>query len=201
MAAAPASLAAAVSGKVWLFALGPVSGATPVEPRLPMSAPCHALSHPNIYRGSTTRAFCLCPKRRCIPIPGLRNCPHVCRSIRPENAAPSKVYGRRSVSSRPWPDMPIEVFSSGSTDQDQLVMLVLDATTTLDVGEICVTSRPPRAPGGGSRSHQPRRLSFENHREFGWQVSRPNPMRPRSDRSLARSRARRIRPSLLVRGL
>jgi hypothetical protein len=127
-AAGPTALAAEISGKVWLFTLGPKGGATPgagkvaeIGPLPPVQAaryllrinhasgPPGARTAPHSHPGS--EAFYVLKGRL-----GQRT-PH--GVVHAEAGAAMNGHG---------PDMPMEVFSAGTTDLDQVVMFVVDAT-------------------------------------------------------------------------
>jgi hypothetical protein len=105
-AAGPTALAAEISGKVWLFTLGPKGGATAGAVRVaevgavpPVQAPEYLL---RINHASGP--------------PGART-PH--GIVHADAGAAMNGHGA---------DMPMEVFSAGAVDLDQLVMFVVDAT-------------------------------------------------------------------------
>jgi hypothetical protein len=127
-AAGPTALAAEISGKAWLFTLGPKGGATPgaakvaeVGPVPPVRAPEYLL---RINHASGP--------------PGARTAPH----SHPGSEAFYVLKGRLgqrtphgivhadagTAMNGHGADMPMEVFSAGTTDLDQLVMFVVDAT-------------------------------------------------------------------------
>jgi hypothetical protein len=127
-AAGPTALAAEISGKIWLFTLGAKGGATPgaakvaeIGPVPPVQAPQYLLrinhaSGPPTARTSThshpgSEAFYVLRGRL-----GQRT-PH---GIVHADAG-TAVNGHGA-------DTPMEVFSAGTTDLDQLVMFVVDAT-------------------------------------------------------------------------
>jgi hypothetical protein len=127
-AAGPTALAAEISGKVWLFTLGPKGGATPraskvaeIGPVPPVvaseyllrinhaSGPPGARTPPHSHPGSET-FYVLKGKL------GQRT-PH--GVVHADAGAAMNGHGA---------DMPMEVFSAGTTDLDQIVMFVVDAT-------------------------------------------------------------------------
>jgi hypothetical protein len=127
-AAGPTSLAAEVSGKVWLFTLGPKGSATAgaskvteIGPVPVFSAPQYLLriNHASGPAGAKTpihthpgsEAFYVLAGRL-----GQRT-PH----------GVSNAEAGQSMNGH-GADMPMEVFSAGTTDLDQLVMFVVDAT-------------------------------------------------------------------------
>lgn len=127
-AAGPTALAAEVSGKVWLFTLGPKGGVTPgstkvteIGPLPPVQAPEYLLrinhaggppgarTPPHSHPGS--EAFYVLTGRL-----GQRT-PH--GTVHADAGTSMNGHGA---------DMPMEVFSAGTIDLDQLVMFVVDAT-------------------------------------------------------------------------
>jgi len=127
-AAGPTGLAAEISGKVWLFTLGPKGGATPggiqvteVGPVPPVQAPEYLL---RINHASGP--------------PGARTPPHshpgseafyVLKGRLGQRTSHGIVHANTGTAMNGHgADMPMEVFSAGTTDLDQLVMFVVDAT-------------------------------------------------------------------------
>jgi hypothetical protein len=131
--ASPTSLAAEVSGKAWLFTLGPQGGATPggtkvaeVGPVPIFAAPEYLLriNHAGGPPGSKTPVHSHPGSESLYVLAGQvgQRTPH---GVSRTDAGQSKVgHG---------PDMPMEVFSGGTTDLDQLVMFLLDATRPASV--------------------------------------------------------------------
>ena len=102
-AASPTSLAAEISGKVWLFTLGPKGGTTPggtnvaeVGPVPVFAAPEYLLriNHASGPPGSKTPVH---------SHPGSEFVLCACRSGQPKNAARGKPHGGRSDNGRPRP--------------------------------------------------------------------------------------------------
>jgi hypothetical protein len=127
-AAGPTSLAAEVAGKVWLFTLGPKGGATPgaskaieIGPVPPVTAPEYLLriNHAFGPPGSKTRVH---------THPGAEA--FYVLSGRLGQRTPHGIVHAEAGQSMPGhgSDTPMEVFSAGTTDLDQLVMFVVDAT-------------------------------------------------------------------------
>jgi hypothetical protein len=131
--ASPTSLAAEVSGKVWLFTLGPKGGSTPggtmvaeVGPTPVFAAPEYLLqiNHAGGPPGSKTPVHSHPGSESFYVLTGQvgQRTPH---GVSRTEAGQSMVgHG---------PDMPMEVFSGGTTDLDQLVMFLLDATRPASV--------------------------------------------------------------------
>jgi hypothetical protein len=126
--ASPTALAAEVSGKVWLFTLGPKGGATPggttvaeIGPVPVFTAPEYMLqiNHAGGPPGAKTAVHSHPGSESIYVLAGQvgQRTPHG------ENRTEA---GRSMVGH--GPDMPMEVFSSGTADLDQLVMFLLDAT-------------------------------------------------------------------------
>ena len=132
-AASPTSLAAAVSGKVWLFTLGQKGGMTPggtkvaeIGPVPVFAAPEYLLriNHAGGPTGSKTPVHSHPGSESFYVLAGQvsQRTPH---GVNRTDAGQSMVgHG---------PDMPMEVSSSGTTDLDQLVMFLLDATKPASV--------------------------------------------------------------------
>jgi hypothetical protein len=127
-AASPTSLAAEVSGKVWLFTLGPKSGATPrgtpvanVGPVPVFAAPEYLLriNHASGPPGSKTLVHSHPGSESFYVLAGQV-------SQRTAHGVHRTEAGQTMVGH--GPDMPMEVSSSGTTNLDQLVMFLLDAT-------------------------------------------------------------------------
>jgi hypothetical protein len=127
-AAGETSLAAEVSGKVWLFTLGPKGGATPgasrvaeIGPVPPITAPEYLLriNHASGPPGAKTRIHTH-PGSEAFYVLAGRLGQKTTHGISYADAGQS-MNGHGA-------DTPMEVFSSGTTDLDQLVMFVVDAT-------------------------------------------------------------------------
>lgn len=126
--ASPTALAAEVSGKVWLFTLGPKGGATPGGTAIGEVGPVPVfvaseyllqINHAGGPPGAKTAVHSHPGSESFYVLAGQvgQRTPHG------ENRTEA---GRSMVGH--GPDMPMEVFSSGTTDLDQLVMFLLDAT-------------------------------------------------------------------------
>lgn len=132
-AASPTSLAAAVSGKVWLFTLGQKGGTTQggitvaeIGPVPMFVAPEYLLriNHAFGPPGSKTPVHSHPGSESFYVLAGQvgQRTPH--GVIRTDAGQSMVGHG---------PDMPMEVFSSGTIDLDQLVMFVLDGTKPASV--------------------------------------------------------------------
>jgi hypothetical protein len=122
------SLAAEVAGKAWLFTLGPIGGATPggtkvaeVGPVPPITAPEYLLriTHSGGPPGAKTPVHSHPGAEAFYVLTGRmgQKTPH---GVAYTEAGQS-MNGHGA-------DMPMEVYSAGATDLDQLVMFVVDAT-------------------------------------------------------------------------
>jgi hypothetical protein len=127
-AVGPTSLAAEISGKAWLFTLGPAGGATPgatkiaeIGPVPPVTAPEYLLriNHASGPPGARTPPHSHPGSEAFYVLKGRlgQKTPH--GTSYAETGAAMNGHGA---------DMPMEVFSAGTTDLDQLVMFVVDAT-------------------------------------------------------------------------
>jgi hypothetical protein len=127
-AAGPTSLAAEVSGKVWLFTLGAKGGTTPgaskvveIGPVPRISAPQYLLriNHAGGPPGAKTKVHSHPGSESFYVLAGQlgQKTPH---GVAHADAGHAMVgHG---------PGMPMEVFSSGTTDLDQLVMFFVDVS-------------------------------------------------------------------------
>lgn len=127
-AAGPTSLAAQVAGEVWLLTLGPKGGATPgaskvaeIGPVPPITAPEYLLriNHAGGPPGAKTPVHTHPGSEAFYVLAGRlgQRTPH---GVAYANAGQS-MNGHGA-------DTAMEVFSAGTTDLDQLVMFVVDAT-------------------------------------------------------------------------
>jgi hypothetical protein len=127
-AAGPTSLAAEVAGEVWLFTLGPRGGSTPggskvaeIGPVPPIAAPEYLLriNHAGGPPGAKTPVHTHPGSEAFYVLAGRlgQKTPH------------GVVYADAGQSMNGHgADMPMEVSSAGTTDLDQLVMFVVDAS-------------------------------------------------------------------------
>jgi hypothetical protein len=127
-AAGPTALAAEVSGKVWLFTLAPKGGATAggskvleIGPVPPITAPEYLLriNHASGQPGAKTPVHTHPGSEAFYVLAGRlgQRTPH----------GTSFAEAGQSMNGH-GPDTPMEVFASGTTALDQLVMFVVDAT-------------------------------------------------------------------------
>jgi hypothetical protein len=131
--ASPTSLAAEVSGKVWLFTLGSKGGTTPggtavaeIGPVPVFAAPEYMLqiNHAGGPPGAKTAVHSHPGSESFYVLTGQvgQRTPH--GEMHTEAGHSMVGHG---------PDMPMEVFSGGTSDLDQLVMFLLDATRPASV--------------------------------------------------------------------
>lgn len=127
-AAGPTGLAAEISGKAWLFTLGPKGGATQGGSKVAEIGPVPAITAPEY----------LLRINHASGLPGAKTTVHT----HPGSEAFFVLSGRlgqRTPHGTAYvdagqamnghgPDTPMEVFSAGTTDLDQLVMFLVDAT-------------------------------------------------------------------------
>jgi hypothetical protein len=123
-----ASLAADVSGKAWLFTLGPIGGSTPggtkvaeVGPVPPINAPEYLLriTHSGGPPGAKTAVH---------SHPGAETIYVLAGRMGQKTPAGTTFTEAGQFLNGQHADVAMEVFSAGATDLDQLVMFVLDAT-------------------------------------------------------------------------
>jgi hypothetical protein len=127
-AAGPTALAAEVAGKVWLFTLGPKGGSSPdgskvaeIGPVPPITAPEYLL---RINRGGG-------PPGAKTPVhthPGSEAFYVLAGKLGQKTPHGVSYAEAGTTMNGHGADMPMEVFSAGTTDLDQLVMFVVDAS-------------------------------------------------------------------------
>jgi hypothetical protein len=127
-AAGPTALAAEVSGKAWLFTLGPKGGTTPGGSRVAEIGPVPTIKAPEY----------LLRINHASGSPGAKTSVHTHPGSEAFLVLQGKL-GQRTPHGVAYAeagqamnghgaDMPMEVFSAGTSDLDQLVMFVVDAT-------------------------------------------------------------------------
>jgi hypothetical protein len=127
-AAGPTALAAEVSGKVWLFTLGAKGGATPGASRVVEIGPVPRITAPEYLLRINHAAGSPGAKTRVHSHPGSESFYVLSGQLgqkTPHGVAHADA-GHAMVGH--GPGTPMEVFSSGTTDLDQLVMFFVDAT-------------------------------------------------------------------------
>ncbi|WP_395713446.1 cupin domain-containing protein [Reyranella sp.] len=127
-AAGPTALAAEISGKVWLFTLGVAGGATPGATKVAEVGPVPPIK----------AAEYLIRINHASGPPGARTPPHthpgseafyVLRGRLGQKTPHGVMHAEAGTAMNGHgADMPMEVFSAGTTDLDQLVMFVVDAS-------------------------------------------------------------------------
>jgi quercetin dioxygenase-like cupin family protein len=132
-AARPMSLAAAISGKVWLFTLGPQGGTTPGGTRVAEIGPVPVFAAPEYLLRINHAGGPPGAKTPVHSHPGSESFYVLAGQVgqRTPHGEHRTEAGQSMVGH--GPDMPMEVFSGGTTDLDQLVMFLLDATRPASV--------------------------------------------------------------------
>ena len=127
-AGGPTSLAAELAGKTWLFTLGPKGGATPGASKVAEIGPVPRITAPE-YLLRINRAGG--PSGSKTPVhthPGSEAF-YVLTGKLGQRTPHGVSYAEAGTSMNGHgADMPMEVFSAGTSDLDQLVMFVVDAT-------------------------------------------------------------------------
>jgi len=127
-AAGDTSLAAEVSGKVWLFTLGPKGGATPGGSKVAEIGPVPLITA-NEYLLRINRAFGPPGTKTPVPTHPGSEAFYVLAGRLGQRTPHGVSYAESGQSMNGHgADMPMEVFSAGTSDLDQLVMFVVDAT-------------------------------------------------------------------------
>jgi len=127
-AAGPTSLAADVSGRVWLFTLGPAGGSTPGATKVAEIGPVPPITAPE-YLLRINHSFG--PPGAKTPVhehPGSETFYILSGELSQKSPnGVSHVEAGQAMAGH-GPDMPMEVSSSGTSDLDALVMFVVDAS-------------------------------------------------------------------------
>jgi hypothetical protein len=127
-AAGPTSLAAEVAGKVWLFTLGSSGGATPGASKVAEIGPVPPIQASEYLLRINHASG---PPQAKTPVhthPGSEAF-FVLRGKLGQRTPHGTAYAEAGQAMNGHgADMPMEVFSAGTTDLDQLVMFVVDAT-------------------------------------------------------------------------
>jgi hypothetical protein len=127
-AVGPTSLAAEVAGQVWLFTLGPEGGATPGGSKIAEIGPVPATQAPEYLLRINHAAGPPGAKTPVHTHPGSEAF-FVLRGRLGQRTPHGTAYAEAGKAMNGHgANMPMEVFSAGTTDLDQLVMFVVDAT-------------------------------------------------------------------------
>jgi hypothetical protein len=127
-AAAETSLAAEVSGKVWLFTLGPKGGSTPGASKVVEIGPVPAIGAPEYLLRINHAGG---PPQSKTPVhthPGSEAFYVLAGRLGQKTPHGVSYAEAGQAMNGHGADMAMEVFSAGTTDLDQLVMFVVDAT-------------------------------------------------------------------------
>jgi hypothetical protein len=127
-AAGETSLAAEVSGKVWLFTLGPKGGATPGASRVAEIGPVPPITAPEYLLRINHASGPPAAKTRIHTHPGSEAFYVLAGRLGQKTTHGISYADVGQSMNGHGADTPMEVFSSGTTDLDQLVMFVVDAT-------------------------------------------------------------------------
>ena len=127
-AAGPTALAVEVAGKVWLFTLGPKGGSTPGAAKVAEIGPVPAIAAPEyLLRINNTGG----PPGVKTPVhthPGSETFYVLTGRLGQKTPHGVSHAEAGQAMNGHGADMPMEVFSSGTTDLEALVMFVVDAT-------------------------------------------------------------------------
>src|SRR5262245_26506498 len=127
-AAGETSLAAEVSGKVWLFTLGPKGGATPGGSKVAEIGPVPAITAPEYLLRINHASGASGAKTPIHTHPGSEAF-YVLAGRLGQRTPHGVSYADAGQSMNGHgADVPMEVFSTGTSDLDQLVMFVVDTT-------------------------------------------------------------------------
>ena len=128
-ATGPTSLAADVSGKVWLFTLGPKGGATtPGGTKVAEVGPVPLVVAPNYLLRINHASGPPGAKTSLHSHPGSEVFYVLAGQVGQTTPHGTSYANAGESMNGHGPDTPMQVFSSGTTDLDQLVMFVVDAT-------------------------------------------------------------------------
>jgi hypothetical protein len=127
-AAGPASLAVEVAGKVWLFTLGPKGGSTPGGAKVVEVGPVPAITAPEYQLRINHTGGSPGAKTPVHTHPGSEAFYVLTGRLGQKTPnGVSHVEAGKTMNGH-GADMPMEVFSSGTTELNALVMFVVDAT-------------------------------------------------------------------------
>ena len=127
-AASPTSLAASISGKVWLFTLGPQGGATPGGAKVAEIGPVPVFAAPEYLLRINHAGGPPGAKTRVHSHPGSESFYVLAGQLSQKTPHGTNHADAGQAMVGHGPNMPMEVSSSGTTELDQLVMFLLDAT-------------------------------------------------------------------------
>lgn len=127
-AAGPTSLAVEVAGKVWLFTLGAKGGATPGAAKVAEIGPVPPFTAPEYLLRIVNSGGAPGAKTPVHTHPGSEAFYVLTGQVGQKTTHGVSHVGAGQSMNGHGPDMPMEVFSSGTTDLNQLVMFVVDAT-------------------------------------------------------------------------
>lgn len=127
-AAGPTSLAASISGKVWLFTLGPQGGATPGGAKVAEIGPVPVFAAPEYMLRINHAGGPPGAKTRVHSHPGSESFYVLAGQLSQKTPHGTNHADAGQAMVGHGPNMPMEVSSSGTTELDQLVMFLLDAT-------------------------------------------------------------------------
>lgn len=127
-AASPTSLAASVSGRVWLFTLGQKGGATPGGTKVAEIGPVPVFVAPEYLLRINHAGGPPGAKTRVHSHPGSESFYVLAGQLSQKTPHGTNSAGAGQAMVGHGPNMPMEVSSSGTTDLHQLVMFLLDAT-------------------------------------------------------------------------
>jgi hypothetical protein len=132
-AASPTSLAAAVSGKVWLFTLGKKGGMTPGGTKVVEIGPVPIFAAPQYLLRINHAGGPPGAKTPVHSHPGSESFYVLAGQVSQRTAHGVDRTDADQTMVGHGPDMPMEVSSSGTTELDQLVMFLLDGTKPASV--------------------------------------------------------------------
>jgi hypothetical protein len=124
----PTSLATEVSGKVWLFTLGPKGGATPGANKLAEIGPVPPLKAPEYLLRINHATGAPGTKTAVHTHPGSEAFYVLTGRLGQRTSHGTSFADAGQFMNGHGADMPMEVFSAGTTALEQLVMFVVDAT-------------------------------------------------------------------------
>jgi hypothetical protein len=127
-AAGPTGLAAEVDGKVWLFTLGPKGGATPGASKVAEIGPVPPIKAPEYLLRINRAGGPPGAKTAVHTHPGSEAFYVLTGKLGQKTPHGTSYAEAGSAMNGHDPDTPMEVFSAGTSELNQLVMFVVDAT-------------------------------------------------------------------------